>query len=124
MKVIGMSGLHNSVEFKKRELPNLSPRDLRIVQGLDSAAVLVTHQGVVAAAAEERFSREKGTGAFPVGAIQYCLQAGGLTLGDIDYVAHGFSYEPFRSLFGPSRATPHGPKIRSHINKVGVFVIR
>lgn len=99
MKVIGMSGLHNSVEFKKRELPNLSPRDLRIVQGLDSAAVLVTHQGVVAAAAEERFSREKGTGAFPVGAIQYCLQAGGLTLGDIDYVAHGFSYEPFRSLF-------------------------
>ena len=52
-----------------------------------------------AAAAEERFSREKGTGAFPVGAIQYCLQAGGLTLDDIDYVAHGFSYEPFRSLF-------------------------
>jgi carbamoyltransferase len=99
MKVIGMSGLHNSVEFKKRELPNLSPRDLRIVQGLDSAAVLVTHQGVVAAAAEERFSREKGTGAFPVGAIQYCLQAGGLTLGDIDYFAHGFSYAPFRSLF-------------------------
>ena len=99
MKVIGMSGLHNSVEFKKRELPNLSPRDLRIVQGLDSAAVLVTHQGVVAPAAEERFSREKGTGAFPVGAIQYCLRAGGLTLGDIDYVAHGFYYEPFRSLF-------------------------
>ena len=54
---------------------------------------------MVAAAAEERFSREKGTGAFPSRAIQYCLQAGGLTLGDIDYVAHGFSYEPFRPLF-------------------------
>ena len=99
MNIIGISGLHNSAPFKKRELPNLSPRDYRIVQGLDSAAVLVTRQGVVAAAAEERFSREKGTGAFPLRAIQYCLQAGGLTLSDIDYVAHGFSYEPFRSLF-------------------------
>jgi carbamoyltransferase len=99
MNVIGISGLHNSVPFKKRELPNLSLRDYRIVQGLDSAAALVTCQGVVAAAAEERFSREKGTGAFPSCAIQYCLQAGGLTLGEIDYVAHGFSYEPFRSLF-------------------------
>ena len=81
MNVIGITGLHNSVSFKKRELPNLPPRDYRIVQGLASAAALVTHQGVVAAAAEERFSREKGTGAFPLRAIQYCLQAGGLNSG-------------------------------------------
>lgn len=99
MNVIGISGLHNSVAFKKRELPHLSVRQHRIAQGLDSAAALVTEEGVVAAAAEERFSREKGTGTFPYHAIQYCLEAGGLTPSDIDYVAHGFSYEPYRSLF-------------------------
>jgi hypothetical protein len=47
----------NSVPFKKREWPNLSPRDY-LVQGLDSAAALLTHQGVAAATGEERFSRE------------------------------------------------------------------
>ena len=99
MNVIGISGLHNSVSFKKRQLPDLSTRDYRIVQGLDSAAALVTCEEVVAAAAEERFSREKGTGSFPYHAIRYCLQAGGLTPKDVDYIAHGFSYEPFRSLF-------------------------
>jgi len=83
MNIMGMSGLQNSVRFKKIALPNLSPRDYRIVQGLDSAAALVTSQGVVAAAAEERFSREKGTGAFLSCAIQYCLQAGGVSLGEI-----------------------------------------
>ena len=95
MNVIGMSGLQNSVLFKKRELPCLSPRHYRIVQGLDSAAVLLTHQGVVAAAEEERFSREKGTGAFPSLSIQYCLREGGLKLSDIDYIAHGFCTSRF-----------------------------
>ena len=55
MNIIGISGLHNSVPFKERELPELSPRYNRNVQGLDSAAVLVTPVGVKAAAAEERF---------------------------------------------------------------------
>lgn len=99
LNVIGISGFHNSVAFKEKELPALCGRDYRMVQGLDSAAALITGDGVVAAAAEERFTREKGTGAFPYLAIQYCLQAGGLTANDIDFVAHGFAYEPFRSLF-------------------------
>jgi carbamoyltransferase len=99
LNVIGISGFHDSVTFKRRQFPNLSERDFRIVQGLDSAAALVTGDGVVAAAAEERFNREKGTGAFPYRAIQYCLQAGGLTASEIDFVAHGFAYEPFRPLF-------------------------
>ena len=99
MNIVGISGLHNSVQFKRRELPNLSRRDYRIAQGFDSAAVLVTHSGIKAAAAEERFSKEKGTGAFPLNAIQYCLQAGNITPDAIDYVAHGFSYEPYRKFY-------------------------
>src|SRR5437763_6630991 len=99
MNIIGISGLHNSVPFRKKMLPNLSQRQYRIVQGLDSAAALITDDGIQAAAAEERFTGEKGTGAFPIHAIQYCLRSAHLTLADIDYIAHGFFYEPYRSLF-------------------------
>jgi len=99
MNIVGISGLHNSVMFKQQILPNLTERQYRIVQGLDSAAALVTSEGIQAAAAEERFSRKKGTGAFPIGAIRYCLDAGSLTLKAVDYIAHGFSYEPVRELF-------------------------
>jgi carbamoyltransferase len=99
MNIIGFSGLENSVRFKQREFPHLSSRQLRIAQGFDSAAALLTSQGIQAAAAEERFTREKATGAFPVNAILYCLEAGGITADAIDYVAHGFSYEPFQSFF-------------------------
>ena len=96
MNVIGMSGLQNSAPFKNRELPNLSPRDYRIAQGSDSAAALVTSQRVVAAAAEERFSREKGTGA-PFVCDLILPARGWLPSGEIDPV--GFSYELFPSPF-------------------------
>lgn len=99
MNVIGISGLHNSSDFKKREFPNASSRIHRIAQGFDSAAALVTGHAIVAAAAEERFSGEKATGAFPVQAIRYCLQAGHLEPDEIDYIAHGFCYEPFKECF-------------------------
>ena len=99
MNIIGISGLDNSVRFKKREFPNLSSRHYRIAQGFDSAAVLVTAQGIQAAAAEERFTGEKGTGSFPTHAIRYCLEAGGLEAKAIDFVAHGFSYEPFKEFY-------------------------
>jgi len=104
MNIIGISGLDNSVSFKERELPRLSPLYDRNVQGLDSAAALVMPEGVKAAAAEERFTGEKGTGAFPIHAIQYCLQSAGLVVNDIDYLAHGFSYEPFRSMYEESES--------------------
>jgi surfactin family lipopeptide synthetase A len=41
MNVIGISGLDNSVPFKKRKFPRLSARHYRIAQGFDSAAALV-----------------------------------------------------------------------------------
>jgi carbamoyltransferase len=99
MNILGISGLHRSVAYKKRRLPHLSPRHYRIVQGLDSAAALVTSEGVQAAAAEERFTREKGTGGFPARAIQFCLRSAGLSPSSVDHVAHSFSYEPLRRAY-------------------------
>jgi len=99
MNILGISGLDNSVRFKEREFPNLTARQLRIAQGLDSAAALVTHVGIGAAAAQERFCGIKATGTFPADAIRYCLDAEGLRPVDIDRVAHAFDYAPFASFF-------------------------
>ena len=79
MNIVGFSGLHHSLPFKQRVWPHLTSRQYRIAQGFDSAAALLSNDTIQAAAAEERFSREKATGAFPVGAIEYCLARGGLS---------------------------------------------
>ncbi len=99
MNVIGISGVHGNIAFKTREFPGLSARQYRINQGFDAAAALVGADGVVAAAAEERFTREKATGDFPVRAIRYCLEAGNLKINDVEFLAHGFAYEPFEAAF-------------------------
>ena len=99
MNVLGISGLDNSVSFKKRVHPGLSRRHYRICQGFDAAAALVSGGGVHAAAAEERFTRQKTTGAFPVNAIRYCLDAGKMKLTAVDCIAHGFNYEPYREYY-------------------------
>ncbi len=92
MLVLGISGFPGSISFKKKQYPNLDPRCYRMVQGLDSAAALVTPEGTLAAVAEERLNREKGTNAFPEKAIRYCCEAAGLPLSQIDFVAHSFDY--------------------------------
>src|SRR5947207_10549098 len=99
MNIIGISGVHNNVAFKRREFPNLSSRGYRIAQGFDSAAALISDGCVLAAAAEERFTGDKATGDFPVRAIQYCLRAANLKPSDVDFFAHGFDYEPFKASF-------------------------
>lgn len=58
----------------------------------DSAAALVVDGEIVAAAQEERFTRKKHDAAFPIHAIDYCMEAAGLTPEDIDYV--GFYEKP------------------------------
>ncbi|MFW6088123.1 MAG: carbamoyltransferase N-terminal domain-containing protein, partial [Gemmatimonadota bacterium] len=58
----------------------------------DSAACLVKDGDIVAAASEERFSRQKGDPSFPARAVEYCLREGGLSVEDIDYV--GFYDKP------------------------------
>ena len=62
----------------------------------DAAAVLLRDGQLVAAAEEERFSRIKHDYGFPKNAIKYCLEAGGTTGPDLDYVV--FFEKPFRKL--------------------------
>lgn len=98
-KSIGISGFENSIPFKKKHWPGLEEREYRISQGHDSAAVLVVDGEIVAAAAEERFSRKKHTGDFPIGAIRYCLETAGLNPADVDELSHGFDHSPYKAAF-------------------------
>jgi carbamoyltransferase len=59
----------------------------------DSAAALVVDGQIVAAAQEERFTRKKHDSGFPHHALAYCLDEGGISLGEVDYVA--FYDKPF-----------------------------
>jgi len=59
----------------------------------DSAAALVQDGRIIAAAQEERFTRKKHDQSFPVNALRYCLEEGGLKPEEIDHVA--FYDKPF-----------------------------
>jgi carbamoyltransferase len=52
----------------------------------DSSAALVVDGKVIAAAAEERFSRQKHDNNFPALAIEFCLAKAGIALSDVDLV--------------------------------------
>jgi carbamoyltransferase len=99
VKIIGISGLENSVPFKQAKWPGLEEREYRIAQGMDAAAALVVDGRLVAAAEQERFSRKKHTGDFPIDAIRFCLEDSGISIGEIDEIAHGFDYAPYRELY-------------------------
>ena len=99
MKILGISGFENSIPFKKAHWPGLEKREYRISQGHDSAAALVIDGEIVAAAAEERFSRKKHTGDFPIRAIEYCLAEASIGPADIDEMAHGFDYSPYKEMY-------------------------
>ena len=76
----------------------------------DSAACLIEDGRIVAAAQEERFTRKKHDAGFPQNAIQYCVNAGGAKLDQIDHVA--FYEKPFlkfeRLLETYVAFAPHG----------------
>src|SRR5579864_2229016 len=59
----------------------------------DSAAALLVDGEIVAAAQEERFSREKYDEQFPTQAIEYCLKEAGVEASQLDYV--GFYDKPY-----------------------------
>ncbi len=52
----------------------------------DSAAALIINGEIIAAAQEERFTREKHTPDFPVESIKYCLKEGGLEIDELDAI--------------------------------------
>jgi carbamoyltransferase len=105
MKVLGISGLENAVPFKRAHRPGLDEREYRITQGLDAAAALVVDGKLVAAAEQERFSGKKYTGDFPIDAIRYCLSHAGVSIYEIDEVAHGFDYTTYRDLYAGDQAS-------------------
>lgn len=76
----------------------------------DSAACLIEDGRIIAAAQEERFTRKKHDADFPKNAIQYCLDAGGINLDQVDHVA--FYEKPFlkfeRLLETYVAFAPHG----------------
>src|SRR5437660_2234555 len=99
MRILGLSGLYSNSQFKLRYLPHASERQYRMKHVFDAAAALVTDDGIQAAVAEERLNGEKGSGAFPIEAIHCCLSMAGLAPGQLDYIAHGWSFEPYRAFF-------------------------
>jgi len=59
----------------------------------DSAACLVRDGEIIAAAQEERFSRKKHDPDFPIHAIKYCCNTGGIKAEGLDYIV--FYEKPF-----------------------------
>lgn len=88
----------------------------------DSAAALLIDGRIVAAAQEERFTREKHTHAFPYHAATYCLEEGGLQVGDLDRVVfYDKPYLKFERLMETYHAfAPRG--LRSFIAAVPVWI--
>lgn len=62
----------------------------------NSSAALLCDGQIVAAADEERFTREKFTGAFPARAVEFCLDRAGITFRDVDWLA--FYWNPFSGI--------------------------
>ncbi|MCB0219288.1 MAG: carbamoyltransferase [Chrysiogenetes bacterium] len=88
----------------------------------DSAACLMQDGEVVAAAQEERFSRKKQDEGYPKLAVEYCLQEGGITYKDLDYVAfYDKPFVKFERLLTTYLATfPRG--IRSYLKAMPVWL--
>ena len=75
----------------------------------NSSAALLDDGVIVAAADEERFTREKFTGAFPREAVGFCLERAGCALADVDELA--FYWNPWRGVrqraWMMTRSLPH-----------------
>lgn len=53
----------------------------------DSSACMIQDGELIAAVEEERFRRQKHWAGLPVRSVEYCLDAAGITLADIDHIA-------------------------------------
>jgi carbamoyltransferase len=62
----------------------------------DTSAALVVDGELMAAVEEERFNRERHTGAFPARAVEYCLAVAGLEPSQLTAVGTTFDYCKFR----------------------------
>jgi len=99
VNILGISGVEGAVPFARTQAPDLEEREYRMAQGFDAAAALVMDGRIVAAVAEERLDRKKHSAAFPRHAIASCLSQAGITLEDVDEIAHAFDYDAYRALY-------------------------
>jgi carbamoyltransferase len=66
-----------------------------------SSACLIEDGKIVAAAAEERFTREKLTRKFPLQTIKYCLKEANIRMDEIDYIATSWNPGIYFTKFNP-----------------------
>jgi carbamoyltransferase len=82
--------------------------------GHDAGACLVVDGRIVADISEERLTRKKNDGSFPVNAISFCLQSGGIKAGELHAIAVPTTYvAPDFFWFFPGLVDPEaapGPK--------------
>jgi carbamoyltransferase len=87
----------------------------------DAAACLVLDGVLVAAAAEERFARQRHCAGFPEQAIRFCLQQGRLAPGELDHVA--LSRDPsahmHRKLMAALARLPAAFSLKDRLQNVG-----
>lgn len=80
----------------------------------DSAACLLKNGFVISAAEEERFDKKKHSGAFPLNAIRYCLNAADVSMSNVEAI--GLSYKPSliirNALSHFAQLTPHRVSLR------------
>src|SRR5581483_11624708 len=92
------SGIVRSGRASRPPAPPAAAKLRMYVLGLsfyyhDSAAALIRDGVVVAAGAEERFSRKKHDNGFPALAIDFCLRKAGISIHEVDQVV--FYEKPF-----------------------------
>lgn len=85
----------------------------------DASAALLCDGRIIAAAEEERFTRNKHSVGFPVHSIKYCLKEAGASIQDVDYVA--VSWKPWilrKRIFQAARTLPYSIKMfKSKVNR-------
>ncbi|MEV5000513.1 hypothetical protein MRBLML1_001067 [Nocardioides sp. LML1-1-1.1] len=67
----------------------------------DTSAAIVVDGELVCAVEEERFNRDRHTAAFPLAAIEHCLDQAGMRAEELSGVGLTFDYERFRNSSAP-----------------------
>ena len=79
--------------------------------GHDASAALISDGEIIANVAEERFTRTKNDGSFPINAIEYCLKEAGIEAGNLDAIvfpSEGYIPGPFFAFFDvPEEIVPY-----------------
>ena len=99
MRIIGVSGIEGTIEFKRRHWPDLEEREYRISQGHDSAAALVVDGELRSPSPRSESAGASTPASSRPARSSVCLAEAGLEAGDIDEIAHAFDYAPYRAMY-------------------------